>query len=132
MSTGRALGAALTLLLVATLGGGSANSQDLSGDSPGARDRFRWPVRGRLLQAFKSGDNDGIDIEAPVGEAVHAAADGAVTYAGDELKTASGDWIVWINADCYQIASWHSDAPDFGVISPRTVCRSPTAAAPGR
>jgi hypothetical protein len=52
-------------------------------------------------------------------------------HAGDELKTASGDWIVWINADCYQIASWHSDAPDFGVISPRTVCRSPTAAPPG-
>jgi len=51
-------------------------------------------------------------------------------HAGDELKTASGDWIVWINADCYQIASWHSDAPDFGAISPRTICRSPAATPP--
>jgi hypothetical protein len=53
-------------------------------------------------------------------------------HAGDELKTASGDWIVWISADCYQIASWHSDAPDVGVISPRTICRSPSPAPPGR
>jgi hypothetical protein len=52
-------------------------------------------------------------------------------HAGDEMKTAGGDWIVWINADCYQIASWHSDAPDFGAISPRTICRSP-AASPSR
>ena len=53
-------------------------------------------------------------------------------HAGDELKTASGDWIVWINADCYQIASGHSDAPDLGVISPKTICRSPAAAPPRR
>jgi hypothetical protein len=53
-------------------------------------------------------------------------------HAGDELKTASGDWIVWINADCYQIASWHSGAPDFGAISPRTICRDPAATPPRR
>jgi hypothetical protein len=51
-------------------------------------------------------------------------------HAGDQLKTASGDWIVWISADCYQIASWHSDAPAFAVISPRIVCRNPAAAPP--
>jgi hypothetical protein len=52
-------------------------------------------------------------------------------HAGDELKTASGDWIVWISADCYQIASWHSDAPASGAISPRIICRSPTPTPPG-
>jgi hypothetical protein len=49
-------------------------------------------------------------------------------HAGDQLKTASGDWIVWINADCYQIASWHADAPAVGAISPRVICRNPAAA----
>ncbi len=52
-------------------------------------------------------------------------------HAGDQLKTASGDWIVWINANCYQIAGWHSDAPDFSVMPPKTVCRNPAVASPG-
>ncbi|MEO7208199.1 MAG: hypothetical protein ABI356_01270 [Steroidobacteraceae bacterium] len=52
-------------------------------------------------------------------------------HAGDELKTASGDWIVWINADCYQIASWHSGAPSFGAMSPRIICRKAAATPPG-
>lgn len=52
-------------------------------------------------------------------------------HPGDELKTASGDWIVWINANCYQIASWHSDAPSFGAVSPRIICRKPAASPPG-
>lgn len=51
-------------------------------------------------------------------------------HAGDQMKTASGDWIVWINANCYQIASWHSNAPDFGALSQRTICRNPPASEP--
>ena len=49
-------------------------------------------------------------------------------HAGDRMKTASGDWIVWINANCYQIAGWHSQTPAVGAISPKTICRSPAAA----
>jgi hypothetical protein len=51
-------------------------------------------------------------------------------HAGDQMKTASGDWIVWINANCYQIAAWHSDAPAVATISPKTICRNPAAAPP--
>jgi hypothetical protein len=51
-------------------------------------------------------------------------------HAGDQMKTASGDWIVWISADCYQIASWHSNAPAVGAISPKTICRHPATAPP--
>jgi hypothetical protein len=40
--------------------------------------------------------------------------------AGDQFKTDSGDWIVWINANCYQIATWHSNA--IGASPPRTIC----------
>ena len=49
-------------------------------------------------------------------------------HAGDQMKTPSGDWIVWISADCYQIASWHSDAPASEAISPKIICRHPAAA----
>ena len=41
-------------------------------------------------------------------------------HAGDQFKTDSGDWIVWINANCYQIASWHSSA--MSTSPPRTIC----------
>jgi hypothetical protein len=51
-------------------------------------------------------------------------------HAGDQMKTTNGDWIVWINANCYQIASWHSDAPAVGAISPKTICRHPAAPPP--
>jgi hypothetical protein len=46
-------------------------------------------------------------------------------HAGDRQKTDNGDWIVWINANCYQVASWHSGATALGTISPQPICRNP-------
>jgi hypothetical protein len=51
-------------------------------------------------------------------------------HAGDRTKTESGDWIVWINSDCYKIAGWHSDS-SVGAIAPQTICRNKAAAAHG-
>jgi murein DD-endopeptidase MepM/ murein hydrolase activator NlpD len=51
---------------------------------------FRWPVRGRVITGFGPKANgqqsDGIDLAVPEGTAVHAAEDGVVAYAGNELK----------------------------------------------
>ncbi|MEM7301056.1 MAG: peptidoglycan DD-metalloendopeptidase family protein [Pseudomonadota bacterium] len=53
-------------------------------------DRFRWPVRGRIISRFGSKQggqtNDGIDISVPVGTAVKAAENGKVIYSGSELE----------------------------------------------
>ena len=62
------------------------------------RERFRWPLRGPIVQAFKAGTNDGIDIGAHLGEAVHAAADGFCIAAGDPIKT-YGKLIILRHAD---------------------------------
>ena len=52
--------------------------------------RFRWPARGRVIGSFgKRTDgthNDGINIAVPQGTDVHAAENGRVAYAGNELK----------------------------------------------
>ena len=50
---------------------------------------FIWPVQGRVIAKFgktKNGRNEGINIAAPEGAPVRAAADGVVAYAGNELK----------------------------------------------
>lgn len=47
---------------------------------------FRWPAHGRIIEAFKKGRNDGINIALPEGTSVHAAEAGVVAYAGNELK----------------------------------------------
>jgi hypothetical protein len=51
-------------------------------------------------------------------------------HAGDRFKTDNGDWIVWVNASCYQVASWHANATVLNASPPRTVC--PAQGAPPR
>ncbi len=56
--------------------------------------------------------------------------------AGERFKTANGDWIVWINANCYQVASSGLSAYAFGASLAQTVCLGQSGAAaaapPGR
>jgi murein DD-endopeptidase MepM/ murein hydrolase activator NlpD len=60
----------------------TAQQADANGSSP----EFRWPARGRIIQGFKAGGNDGINISVPEGTSVRAAENGVVAYAGSELK----------------------------------------------
>ncbi len=54
--------------------------------SEAANPEFRWPARGRIIQAFKPGGNDGINIAVPEGTSVKAAESGVVAYAGNGVK----------------------------------------------
>jgi murein DD-endopeptidase MepM/ murein hydrolase activator NlpD len=55
-------------------------------DAAGTSPEFRWPARGRIIQGFKAGGNDGINISVPAGTSVRAAEGGTVVYSGDGLK----------------------------------------------
>jgi murein DD-endopeptidase MepM/ murein hydrolase activator NlpD len=52
---------------------------------------FIWPVRGKIISGYGPKDdglyNDGINIAAPRGTPVAAAADGIVAYVGNDLKS---------------------------------------------
>ncbi len=63
---------------------GNVASASTSGSSESGD--FRWPARGRIIQGFKVGGNDGINIALPEGTSVRAAEDGKVAYAGSALK----------------------------------------------
>ena len=55
-------------------------------DASGSTPEFRWPARGRIIEGFKAGGNDGINISVPAGTSVRAAENGVVVYSGDGLK----------------------------------------------
>ncbi len=74
----------LAVVLTAGLAGPAAAQQ---AQAQPEREKFRWPLRGAIVQPFKAGTSDGIDIATPLGVAVHAAADGVVLSAGDAIKT---------------------------------------------
>lgn len=52
--------------------------------------RFQWPARGRVLSEFGSSGtgerNNGINIAAKYREPIRAAADGSISYSGNELR----------------------------------------------
>ena len=52
--------------------------------------KFSWPVRGKILSEYGAKSNglfnDGINIAADKGTAVHASENGVVAYAGNEVK----------------------------------------------
>ena len=55
--------------------------------APAARARLAWPLQGVLYGRYgvRGGRrHDGIDLSAPEGTAIHAAASGTVIYAGEQ------------------------------------------------
>ena len=52
-------------------------------------------------------------------------------HAGEQYKIANGDWIVWINASCYQVASSGSPSYTPDSILPQTICPGKPGAAAG-
>ena len=74
--------------------------------------QFGWPMRGRVLSDFGStvggGRNDGINIAASYGEPIHAAADGTVSYSGNDLKS-YGNLVLIRHSDSFVTAYAHSE-----------------------
>ncbi|WP_175716376.1 peptidoglycan DD-metalloendopeptidase family protein [Burkholderia anthina] len=58
-----------------------------------------WPAQGRIVDAFRPGQNRGIQIAGRAGDPVRAAADGRVMYAGTGLNDYGSLIIVQHNAD---------------------------------
>lgn len=71
--------------------------------------QWRWPHRGRVLRAFGTGTNRGLDIAGSVGEPVFAAADGEVVYSGIGVQ-GSGALIIIRHGETFLSAYSHNSA----------------------
>lgn len=80
--------------------------------APRSATKFSWPVKGTVLSGYgaKTGGlfNDGINISAPKGTPVKAAENGAVAYAGNEIK-GMGNLIIVQHADGWMTVYAHLD-----------------------
>ena len=72
---------------------------------------WRWPTKGKMIGGYSGGEqsNKGIDISGKRGQAVVAAADGRVVYAGNVLR-GYGNLIIIKHNEDYLSAYAHNDA----------------------
>ena len=79
---------------------------------PRAGKTFLWPLRGRVISTYgEQGQglhNDGINIAAPRGTSIHAAENGVVAYAGNEIR-GFGNLLLIRHAGGYITAYAHAD-----------------------
>lgn len=78
----------------------------------GVTPTFAWPLTGRVISDFGTDTNgernDGINIAAPVGTPIRAAAAGTISYAGNELR-GYGNLILIKHDDGYVTAYAHAE-----------------------
>ncbi len=67
---------------------------------------WNWPAKGKVIQRFSPTNNKGIDIAGQEGTPIHAAADGAVVYAGNGLR-GYGQLIILKHSEQYLSAYAH-------------------------
>lgn len=122
----------LTAISIAAPALGSDSSAPASG-SDGSGSGVNWAAEARrAVHAF-----DIRNHQPPVHDALSSspAEDNwwphTQHHAGDQYKMANGDWIVWINASCYQVASAGPTVYANDTQLPRTICPGKTMAPTG-
>ncbi|MCB2113115.1 MAG: M23 family metallopeptidase [Parvularculaceae bacterium] len=93
--------------------GDFARSVSYGGEPAKKPSLFDWPVQGAIIGNYGLSTtgkrNDGVNIAAPVGTPVRAAADGEVVYRGSELKD-YGNLLLIKHEDGFVTAYAHNDA----------------------
>jgi hypothetical protein len=96
----------------------AASGSDGSGSGVDWKAEARRAVQAFEIRKHQPPSNDTVSRSSPEDtwwpEAKH--------HAGEQYKTAGGDWIVWINASCYQVATSAANATASGVTPPQTIC----------
>jgi hypothetical protein len=124
LSGDTAISPALPVLDAVSFTAAPAGFEDGSG--PGVD----WKAEARrALQAFEIRNRQPPSDNAfPTSPAEEAWWPQARHRAGARFKMANGDWIVWINSSCYQVATSASNTAALGMPLPQTVCSGEASA----
>jgi hypothetical protein len=124
LSGDTAISLALPVLDSVSFAASPAGIEDGSG--PGVD----WKAEARrALQAFEIRHRQPpSDNTFPVSPAEETWWPQALHRAGARFKTANGDWIVWINSSCYQVATSASNTAAPGTTLDQTVCSGEVSA----
>jgi hypothetical protein len=84
----------------------------------------------RAVQAFEIRTREPVDYAGLAGSpAEEHWWPRAQRRSGVPFKTPNGDWIVWVNERCYQVASSSSRGFAVGALLPPTICNEPARSA---
>jgi hypothetical protein len=76
----------------------------------------------RALKAFEIRRDEHV-IHSPLGTSIWDGwAAPAERHPDDRYRNESGDWLVWIDSNCYQIASWHEGELVVNETPPQSFC----------
>ncbi|MFN2257259.1 MAG: peptidoglycan DD-metalloendopeptidase family protein [Desulfuromonadaceae bacterium] len=74
------------------------------------RESFVWPVQGRVVKGFKSGNKKGIEIAVPSGTSVYSAAAGQVIYSSNDISGYGYLIIIRHSNDVYTVYGYNRKA----------------------
>jgi hypothetical protein len=101
----------------------SAPALPSSGADDGSGAGVDWKAEARrAVQAYEIRKNQPLDSLLTGSPAEENWWPRTRHHAGEQFKTPSGDWIVWIDSDCYQIASASGNSYAPGPRLTETIC----------
>ncbi|HUH57769.1 MAG TPA: M23 family metallopeptidase [Pseudomonadales bacterium] len=74
------------------------------------RERFEWPVQGKVIKEFRSGNKKGIEIAVPAGTSVYSAAAGQVIYSSNDISGYGYLIIIRHSNDVYTVYGYNRKA----------------------
>lgn len=75
-----------------------------------SRQRFEWPVQGKVVKGFKSGNKKGIEIAVTPGSTVYSAAAGQVIYSSNDISGYGYLIIIRHSNDVYTVYGYNRKA----------------------
>lgn len=75
-----------------------------------SRPRFAWPVQGKVVKGFKTGNKKGIEIAVATGTSVYSAAAGQVIYSSNDISGYGYLIIIRHSNDVYTVYGYNRKA----------------------
>jgi hypothetical protein len=119
-------GLSASIALPVFAAGSASMSAPAESSSDGRGAGVDWAAEARRgVQAFEIRSQEPPSNRSVSGEPVEAWFRQLQHHTGERMKIPNGDWIVWINANCYRVATSGAGTLARGVVLPPMTCLDP-------